>query len=147
MKIIPISYKTAPMSCAFMSIDKLDEDITFLADLLDSFPNLTEVQRMRVNNALKNIAATHRRIDDDVDTLNDKYTTADEERSELMDELEISRNTRDALRGLVDVPHLENDLYSALKIARDSGSETAFIHISILEQVHNIIEQLSRYHI
>lgn len=144
MNTISISYKTAPLSCEFMSIDKLDEDISFLADLLDTFPNLTEVQRMRVNNALKNIAATHRRIDDDVDTLNDKYTTADEERFELMDELETIRNTRDYLSALVDVPHLENDLYSALKNARDSGSETAFMPISILEQVHNIVEKLSR---
>ena len=144
MNTISITYQPPPLSCEFMSIDKLDEDISFLAELLDSFKTLSDEQRERINNALKQIAKTHRRIDDDADVLKGQYNTADEERDELWDELQEIKHTRDNFRALVDVPHLENDLYSALKIARDSGSDTAFIHISILEQAHNIIEKLSR---
>lgn len=144
MNTISISYKTAPLSCEFMSIDRLAEEITFLAELLDSFTNLTEEQRERVNNALKKIAATHRRIDDDAEDITAKYNRADEENSELWNELQEIKEDRDYWRAMVDVPHLENDLYTALKTARDSGSETAFKPISILEKVHNIVEKLSR---
>lgn len=144
MNTISISYNPPPLSCEFMSIDKLDEDISFLAELLDSFKTLSDEQRDRINNALKQIAKTHRRIDDDADVLKGQYNTVDEERDDLWDELQRIKNTQDYLSALVDVPHLENDLYTALKIARDSGSETASMPISLLEQVHHIVENLSR---
>lgn len=133
-----------PMACEIMAIDTLDRDITALAELLDSFDTLTGSQRSKINSELNTIAKTLRRIDDEVETLADRYNSADEERSELWDELQEIKHTRDGLRALVDVPHLENDLYSALKIARDSGSESASMPISLLEQVHHIVEKLSR---
>ena len=139
-----IKFTTMPMACEIMAIDTHDRAITALAELLDSFDTLTGSQRSKINTELNTIAKTLRRIDDEVETLADRYNSADEERSELWDELQEIKHTRDYLQALVDVPHLENDLYTALKIARDSGSETAFMHISILEQVHYIVEKLSR---
>lgn len=104
MNTISISYNPPPLSCEFISIDKLDEDISFLAELLDSFNTLSDEQRERINNALKQIAKTHRRIDDDADVLKGQYDTADEERDDLWDELQTIKNTQDYLSALVDVP-------------------------------------------
>lgn len=145
MNTISITYQPPPLSCEFMSIDKLDEDISFLAELLDSFTNLTAEQRERVNNALKQIAKTHRRIDDDDDERTAQYNTADKERDELWDELQALKAEASKLKLYVeDAQYLEIDLYSAIAAARQANRETASVPLSVLDRAHQIIEQLQK---
>lgn len=131
------------MFCEITAIDTLERDIKDLAELLDSFDTLPDIQRAQINTKLKTVAKTLSLIDEAAKIRAVRYNIANEERSEFKNELQEIKEIHDCWSSLVNVPHLENDLYTALKTARDSGSETAFMHISTLEQVHNIVEKLS----